>query len=148
MLRRLPALLTVGLLALAAPLVSATAADAAPAVAASVSSSAHHITIPSNYVYAPHTRNSPRLHDYCSDSPDWFPAPGRNADFRGPCARHDMCIEFHQKQRSTCDGDLKTRMHDECNWTYSGFFDFARRKSCNATADVYWAVVRTKTFFS
>src|ERR1041385_8356576 len=43
------------------------------------------VTIPPNYVYKPALGP---LHDYCTDSPDKFPNPiGRDADFRGPCAR-------------------------------------------------------------
>jgi hypothetical protein len=107
---------------------------------------AKHISIPSNYVYNPNTKHQRTLHDYCTKSPDSFPTPGKNADFRGPCARHDMCIQYKQKKRSSCDSDLLRNMSSECRYTYK-WYD-PRRGACLDTAKVYWAVVRVKTVFS
>jgi hypothetical protein len=131
------------------PIVSATSAGAstAPAPVVTVAAKASgHVTIPSNYVYNPNATKQKTLHDYCTKSPDSFPAPGKNADFRGPCARHDMCIQYKQKKRSSCDSDLLNNMYSECKYTY-GTFD-PRRYPCLDTAKVYWAVVRVKTVFS
>ena len=46
------------------------------------------VEIPDGYIYNPKLGS---LHDYCTKSPDQFPAPGVNADFKGACAIHDMC---------------------------------------------------------
>lgn len=137
------------------PIIAATQANAStgaaqqtltPMVMTVAAKSSGHVTIPSNYYYNPHTKSHPTLHDYCTKSPDSFPAPGKNADFRGPCARHDMCIQYRQKARSSCDADLLNNMYRECKYTY-GFFD-PRRYPCLNTARAYWAVVRVKTVFS
>ena len=48
------------------------------------------VEVPDGYIYNPKLGS---LHDYCTKSPDQFPAPGVNADFKGACAIHDMCYE-------------------------------------------------------
>jgi len=129
---------------------AAVAAAPAPALAAPApllaAKASGHITVPSNYVYNPKAKKQKTLHDYCTKSPDSFSAPGKNANFRGPCARHDMCIQYKQKKRSSCDSALLSNMKSECKYTY-GTFD-ARRYPCLSTAATYWAVVRVKTVFS
>lgn len=61
------------------------------------------VSVPSEYVYDPSGRSGPvALHDYCTSSPDEFPAVGANASFRGPCARHDLCYGTSTDKR-TCD---------------------------------------------
>ena len=45
------------------------------------------VAVPSRYVYDP---SKGSLHDYCTKSPDSW---GR-ADFRGPCANHDLCYAY------------------------------------------------------
>ncbi|RIJ77348.1 hypothetical protein D1871_07380 [Nakamurella silvestris] len=122
----------------------AVAAAPAPVLAAAKASG--HVSIPKNYVYNPKAKKQKTLHDYCTKSPDSFSAPGKNADFRGPCARHDLCIQHKTKKRSSCDADLLSNMKSECKYTY-GTFD-ARRYPCLSTAATYWAVVRVKTVFS
>lgn len=104
-----------------------------------------HITIPSNYVYNPNTTRQRTLHDYCSYSPDEFSAPGTNANFRGPCARHDMCYQYHQKTQHGCDNQLGTQLTQECTYTYA-WYD-PRRTACVNTAAVYWAAVTIHTYW-
>jgi hypothetical protein len=137
---------------------SAESASVAPAVsrvetvrAPEAAASAHlmaarccHITIPSNYVYNTSGANV-TLHDYCSYSPDEFPAPGANANFRGACARHDMCYQYHQKSQLSCDNTLGTQLDQECTYQY-GSLD-PRRGACRTTADVYWAAVVIHTLW-
>jgi hypothetical protein len=158
MLRSLRNIALAGLLGLAAPVLATTAAVAAPMgttpsvvvtakVAAASSSNAKHITIPKTYQYHPHRGPDIALHDYCTASPDEFPTVGKNANFRGPCARHDMCIQYYQHKRSTCDSNLLGNMQSECRYTYKHWYD-PRKSACLSTAFVYWAVVRTKTVFS
>lgn len=104
-----------------------------------------HITVPSNYVYNPNTTHQRTLHDYCSYSPDEFPAPGKNANFRGPCARHDMCYQYHQKTQVGCDRQLWSHLTSECEYTYP-WYD-PRRAACKRTADVYFGVVLAHTIW-
>lgn len=158
MLRSLRNIALAGMLGLAVPVLATTTAMAAPTVttssvvatakvSAASSSNAKHITIPKTYKYHPHKGPDIALHDYCTASPDEFPTIGKNADFRGPCARHDMCIQYHQQKRSTCDNNLLNNMKSECRYTYKHSYD-PRRSACEFTARVYWTVVRVKTVFS
>lgn len=157
MLRSLRTIVLAGMLGLAAPVLVTTTAMAAPtattssvaatAKVAAASSSSSHITIPKTYKYHPHKGPDIALHDYCTASPDEFPTVGKNANFRGPCARHDMCIQYYQHKRSTCDGNLLANMKSECNYTYKHWYD-PRKSACLSTAYVYWTVVRVKTVFS
>lgn len=101
------------------------------------------IGVPRNYVYNPKLGS---LHDYCTKSPDEFPNPfGKNADFRGPCALHDMCYERKGCASRSCDASLKSNLKNNCRATYSNGPTLA---SCLATAEVYWGVVRGAHMFS
>lgn len=103
-----------------------------------------HVSIPSRYIYNPNTTHQRTLHDYCTKSPDSF----RAADFRGPCARHDLCIMDRDVARSTCDSRFLANLKQECNHTYDKWYENPIQATCNATAYTYYGVVRTKTFFS
>ncbi|PYH02345.1 hypothetical protein CVV67_02670 [Arthrobacter stackebrandtii] len=104
------------------------------------------VSIPGNYVYnTKHSRKS--LHDYCTMSPDsWF-----NADFRGSCARHDMCIEgnlgkskaVQKSLRKGCDLALGVNLTTSCRTAYG---PGVTRNSCSAVAASYYAVVSVKTW--
>ena len=101
------------------------------------------IGVPRNYVYNPALGS---LHDYCTKSPDEFPNPfGENADFRGPCALHDMCYERKGCASRSCDASLKSNLKNNCRATYSSGPTLA---SCLATAEVYWGAVRVAHTFS
>ena len=113
--------------------------------ASPASAATGHITIPSNYVYNPNTTYQRTLHDYCSYSPDEFSAPGANANFRGPCARHDMCYQYHQQTQHGCDNSLYSNLRSECAYTYA-WYD-PRRGACIETAGVYWAAVTIHTIW-
>lgn len=96
------------------------------------------VGVPSNYVYNPSLGS---LHDYCTKSPDEYPsAIGANADFRGPCARHDMCYGGGVTSKLTCDNRLLADMRSNCEHYYTSIFD-PNRAGCKATAEVYWAAV-------
>lgn len=126
--------------------VQTTSTASVPAASSALlAASCCHITIPSNYVYNPSTTYQRTLHDYCSYSPDEFPAPGTNANFRGPCARHDMCYQYHQKSQLGCDNQLGTQLAQECTYTYA-WYD-PRRAACVTTAGVYWAAVVAHTLW-
>lgn len=104
-----------------------------------------YVGIPSNYVY---NLNHPRktLHDYCTKSPDEFPNPvGANANFRGPCARHDMCFEQRQASQFTCNNRLWSNLVSNCEHTYAWYNPV--RQSCINTAHVYWIAVTANTLW-
>ncbi|BEL08279.1 hypothetical protein Q0Z83_064700 [Actinoplanes sichuanensis] len=90
------------------------------------------ITVPAGYVYNPSLGS---LHDYCTSSPDSY----LSADFRGPCARHDMCYEAPGDNKLNCDNTLYQHLGNNCNFAYptSG----PGRSSCLSVAAVYWAAV-------
>lgn len=102
------------------------------------------ISIPWNYVY---NTNHPQktLHDYCSYSPDmWL-----NADFRGSCARHDMCLEpvvwlpidQRKARRAPCDFALLANLNSSCGMAYpNGNF------ACRSVAATYYATVSARTW--
>lgn len=103
---------------------------------AETSSSSSFVSVPSNYVYNPALGS---LHDYCTAAPDEFHAPfAANANFRGPCARHDLCYAGSTSER-TCDYRLRSDMRTNCAYQYSSYNPL--RTSCYRTADIYYAAV-------
>ncbi|KZM69651.1 phospholipase A2 [Nocardia terpenica] len=110
-------------------------------------SSMGSVPVPPGYIYDPNCEHTPNCqkarHDYCTNSPDQFPAPGTNADFSGACARHDMCYDEADRNHTgygTCNDRLADDMRQVCADVYPHWYD-PRRSSCDATAAVYWAAV-------
>lgn len=100
---------------------------------------AGYVGVPSNYIYNPSMQPT-ALHDYCTKSPDEFPNPfGANANFRGPCARHDLCYGGGVTSKFTCDNRLLADMRSNCAYTYAWYNPV--RGTCYDTASIYWAVV-------
>jgi RHS repeat-associated protein len=101
------------------------------------------VNVPSEYCYdgGPST-----LHDYCTKSPDKF----GDVSFKGPCAYHDMCLQYGWGDaRSDCDHILRWELARNCNYYYDRHSGGVRnRVTCRATADHYYAVVRVKTVFT
>lgn len=101
------------------------------------------IEVPAGYIYNP---SMGPLHDYCTNSPDQFPAPGDNADFSGACARHDMCYERTSRSDKngmrTCDSNFRNDLMRVCEAVYTSNVD-PRRNSCRSTALSYYAAVVT-----
>jgi hypothetical protein len=99
----------------------------------------HFITIPSNYVYNPSLGS---LHDYCTLSPDYYrPLGAPNADFRGPCARHDMCYEAPGNNKSACDTAFRNNLIHMCDNTYGSVNPI--RYTCRTVAEGYYLAVVT-----
>ncbi|QIS11865.1 hypothetical protein [Nocardia arthritidis] len=114
-----------------------------------INGSGTKIEVPDDYIYDPNCEHVPAgrtcdswvyMHDYCSGAPDQFPAPGANADFRGPCARHDMCLE-NGGTNNFCNNQLFDQMLQNCKYAY-GYVD-PRFDTCSKTALVYWTAVTT-----
>lgn len=103
------------------------------------------VHIPSNYVYRP--SNPPHgdksLHDYCTSSPDQY----LWADFRGACARHDMCFDFGWQSRQGCNNTFRSNLRAECLATYPSWWQSPARSDCYGVADIYWAAVTAKTIW-
>lgn len=118
-----------------APIYSPIPARARPG--ASVAAVAGPVTVPSNYVYNPSLGS---LHDYCTSSPDEFNAVGAaDADFRGPCARHDLCYERPGNNKRECDDALRVDLKHNCHHWYAA--GNPQRNLCDRTAEVYWVAV-------
>lgn len=107
------------------------------------------ILIPSNYVYnLNHSQKT--LHDFCSYSQDlWgedatlFNQTNRVGDYRGPCARHDMCydrIPEYDLRVVTCDPSLRQELKTVCKNAYGDGRTYA---NCWSTAEGMYQVVKT-----
>lgn len=105
------------------------------------------VTIPASYDYwscIPGSLDWPNIgyHDYCTKSPDQYPAVGKNAEFSGACARHDQCMDAADVTNSgywSCNARLHSDMETICTSVYSG--TDIRRYNCRDFRDVYWVVV-------
>ena len=98
------------------------------------------VEIPDGYIYNPKLGS---LHDYCTKSPDQFPAPGVNADFKGACAIHDMCYEKNDGNDSgmrNCDSNFRNNLITVCENVYTSGVD-PRRGKCIDVALVYYEAV-------
>lgn len=119
------------------------------------------VSIPSGYDYkGPNSGET--LADFCTNSPDQFPNPvGKNADFRGACARHDLCYSgakeiswgetfgwTRDNERVTkpqaaryrhCNSRLGTDMNTVCRNVYSE--SYKTQFYCIDTAAVYETAV-------
>lgn len=111
-----------------------------------------YVGIPKGYRYCPKTCTPTRLHDYCSLSPDSF----LNANFRGPCAKHDMRIDQIRKQplslylkrskRSDADWVLQSNLSQNCKNAYYKSYHAINRSTCLNVASRYWVGVTVGTW--
>ena len=98
------------------------------------------VEVPDGYIYNPKLGS---LHDYCTKSPNQFPAPGVNADFKGACAIHDMCYEKNDGNASgmrNCDSNFRNNLITVCENVYTSGVD-PRREKCIDVALVYYGAV-------
>lgn len=108
-----------------------------PAAGSGQSAEKAYVSVPLHYIYRP---SLGWHHDYCSMAPDEYPNPfGANANFRGPCARHDLCYAGRVISKFTCDNRLAADMNSNCAHTYSASNPV--RYSCYHTAYIYWQAV-------
>ncbi|AKK04306.1 hypothetical protein CEPID_12420 [Corynebacterium epidermidicanis] len=104
-------------------------------------SSTGGVDVPYGY-YIDELHPNPGFHDYCTSAPNYFTTPGLNADFRGACARHDMCMEDSLVLGlgvAGCNLDLWDDMTRVCMNVYKD--DENYREPCLETADVYFTAV-------
>lgn len=98
------------------------------------------IPVPSYYLYDWHRGN---LNDYCTSSPDEYSGGVKNADFRGPCAIHDMCyqaVSRGERTQSFCDERFHSQLLLTCEGVYSQYS--VDRYRCGNVAQVYYQVVK------
>lgn len=105
---------------------------------AQIASFSTQIGVPGSYVYKP---SLGALHDYCTKSPDSY----FRANFRGPCARHDMCYEALCRRDAGCDKGLWATLTYNCVAAYGTWSP--QRYACAAVAKTYYDVVRIVTSF-
>lgn len=128
------------------------------AFAASSSSSYHYVHVPKKaaqeryYYYDPYGKHQYRSpwphgwHDYCTKSSDAPLINSFQVSFKGPCARHDLCIEFKLgPQRSSCDGWLKRDIKSNCYYYFHDRSFATERGQCYHKANTYYAAVKSWT---
>lgn len=103
------------------------------------------VSIPQHYEYwGCHRRsvytqwNGWARHDYCTKSFDKV----LNANFRGACARHDLCMDQRDSRGqgyAPCNAKLWLDMRRICEDVYSSFDP--RRSTCISARESYFAVV-------
>lgn len=99
------------------------------------------VPVPPEYVYNP--KLGPR-HDFCTWSSDEpvinnKQLKRRTVDFRGPCARHDLCYD-RSANKAGCDNQFKRDLDQQCDFTFqgdtTGYLDY-----CRGRAQAYYAGV-------
>jgi hypothetical protein len=103
------------------------------------------VLVPWSYCYDPETTNHRGWHDYCTHSPDQYSSVLGNADFRGPCARHDMCLQSTHSH-SRCDGPLLDNLKQNCKQRFSWYNP--ARYSCEDVAYTYYLAIKAYTLVS
>ncbi|MCA1841907.1 MAG: hypothetical protein LC792_01700 [Actinobacteria bacterium] len=96
--------------------------------------------VPARYVYDP---SKGSLHDYCTKSPDGWD----RADFKGPCANHDLCYMDHVRGKEACDRSLRTDMEMNCGVAFDqdgADKDGGKFKTCRKMAAAYYGWVKKK----
>lgn len=121
------------------------------------------VTVPVDYVYDPdclrmqpgdvceRLSGYPPRHDYCTGVPNHYPVigiSGRQADFRGPCARHDMCYDSYPNsapdykkssgKRDICDPVFRQELDLNCEDEFGGTLWIVNRGWCYARAYEYY----------
>ncbi|MFJ3304799.1 hypothetical protein ACIPSA_17065 [Streptomyces sp. NPDC086549] len=97
-----------------------------------IAASSRKVTVPSNYVYSPRLGT---LHDYCTSAPDTW----GSADFRGPCARHDLCYGRPGDHKKSCDATLLAQLGQNCKYAYGTWNPL--RYDCLSVSTVFYAAV-------
>lgn len=98
---------------------------------------------PKFYYYNPDAKTRPSWHDYCTNSKDAMEINGYSVNFRGPCGRHDLCIEFKQApERYYCDDGFKSWLRTNCRHAIDNSKSLTR---CYSWVDIYVAAVRRTT---
>jgi hypothetical protein len=98
------------------------------------------VAVPARYEYNP---KKGTLHDYCTKSPDSWD----RADFRGPCANHDLCYMDHVRGKEPCDQSLRTDMEMNCGVAFDqdgGDKDRKKFETCYRMAAGYYGWVKKK----
>lgn len=65
----------------------------------------------------------------------------RNVEFRGPCNRHDVCYDWSNNSRLTCDNIFLNEMRGVCVNRYAAWS--WGRIACVNDSNIYYTAVRT-----
>lgn len=114
------------------------------------------VTVPSNYRYCPNSCRPKARHDYCtSPAVNFWTTRRGTADFRGPCARHDLMIDrvakkrisLQSKRAQRSQGDLQFRgnLQQNCRHGFYKRSQTSSKLSCFAVSGTYWAAVSYRT---
>lgn len=107
------------------------------------------VSVPEEYIYDPALGP---LHDYCTVSPDSYRQGPREADFRGPCAYHDLCyaqVLGSDQRRRDCNPVFQERLGINCSYAAGGAKPYSRAvfmSGCYTTAWVYRSAVDAWTW--
>lgn len=105
------------------------------------------VPIPEFYEFDPFALH-PGYHDYCTASPNYYVTPEMNADFRGACAGHDMCMEqsdWFDYGYGWCNTALLLDMRAVCFSVYTDELE-KHQQGCLDTADLYFSAVTLRHF--
>ncbi|AKK02368.1 hypothetical protein [Corynebacterium epidermidicanis] len=95
------------------------------------------VTIPDDYEY----RNTYGLDDFCTSSPDAWNILGVSVNFRGACARHDMCYirvrnQYPTETQDSVFAPVRRERMRECDTV---FYAHMGTVCINETVDKAWA---------
>ncbi|MCI9889948.1 hypothetical protein JT358_16050 [Micrococcales bacterium 31B] len=96
--------------------------------------------IPPGYVYDPNRAVEPERHDYCT----WSPDQSGFANFRAPCAGHDLCYDVDGNRpqlKGKCDDQFHENLNHQCAMAYRGSSEVGR-PACLWIASRYHAAVQ------
>lgn len=109
----------------------------------------YYYGVPSRYKYCPSSCTPKSLHDYCTWSPDGY----GKANFRGPCANHDLAIDSIRKKaitlaskknhRYAADDRFGTQLRHNC--AYFSKPSHTSTFQCQVVANGYVVAVKAKT---
>lgn len=100
---------------------------------------ADFVAIPEEYVYDPQLGP---LNDYCTVSPDSYVNGSREADFRGPCAHHDLCyasVSAADQRRDVCNPIFQDRLKTNCSYATRGDGSYGRAVFTGGCFATVWA---------
>ncbi|MFD6101169.1 hypothetical protein ACFWFQ_00750 [Nocardia salmonicida] len=91
------------------------------------------VPVPADYDYDP---SLGPVHDYCTIVGNDLPG----VDFRGACARHDLCMEtYGDVGYEACHSAFGVDLVAECDWSFP---PDAARRACHALAGAMEMAVR------
>jgi hypothetical protein len=110
------------------------------------------VGVPKGYCYGPADKDHEGWHDYCSYSSDTWKKAGSVVSFKGPCALHDMCLEYGWgSNRASCDSMLRVYLERNCvqsvrDGKTPAFLRSLATHLCKGRAEIMYAGIRIYTW--